>query len=212
MSKRLPGKSHSFFPTRVYEAALIHGAGNERLRAALEHAALSTARDDSAGRAWSAEHSYRGYTSYASLDDLVWRDPAFAELARHLDGHATAFARNLELDLGGRKLRLDSLWINVLEPGGAHGSHIHPGSVLSGTYYVALPAGAAGLKLEDPRLPLMMAAPPLRARARPGSRRFVELKPKPGSLLLWESWLRHEVPTSRAKQKRISISFNFGWP
>ena len=29
-----------------------------------------------------------------------------------------------------------------------------------------------------------------------------------GTLLLWESWLRHEVPINRAEGERISVSFN----
>ena len=36
-------------------------------------------------------------------------------------------------DLGGRRLKLDSLWVNLLKPGGAHSGHIHPHSVVSGT-------------------------------------------------------------------------------
>jgi uncharacterized protein (TIGR02466 family) len=101
------------------------------------------------------------------------------------------------------------LWINILEPGGRHTGHIHPGSVVSGTYYVALPKGAAGLKFEDPRLTQMMAAPPRRADAPQEQRAFVEVIPEPGMVLLWESWLRHEVPETKAKSDRISISFNY---
>ena len=78
---------------------------------------------------------------------------------------ALRIAQDLHLDLGRRKLTLDSIWINVLEPGGAHSGHIHPHAVLSGTYYVDTPAGSSALKLEDPRLPLMMAAPARREDA-----------------------------------------------
>ncbi|MGE3831520.1 MAG: putative 2OG-Fe(II) oxygenase [Parvibaculaceae bacterium] len=28
------------------------------------------------------------------------------------------------------------------------------------------------------------------------------------ALLIWESWLRHEVPLNRAEGERISVSFN----
>lgn len=202
----------TLFPTRLYRSALLRGGENARFRTEVERACLVIARDDRAGQGWSKDHGYKGYTSYASLDDLHWRDPVFAGLIGHLDRHAASFARALDFDLSGRRLRINSLWINVLEPGGQHASHIHPGSVLSGTYYVALPAGAAGLKLEDPRLAMLMAAPPLRGRAKPQSLRFVEVLPKPGTVLLWEGWLRHEVPMSRAKSRRISVSFNYGWP
>jgi uncharacterized protein (TIGR02466 family) len=141
----------------------------------------------------------------------VWRDPVMAELGTVLDAHVARFAKSLDFDLGKRPLALDSLWINILAPGGMHAGHIHPGSVVSGTYYVALPDGAAGLKFEDPRLALMMAAPPRRPSAARANRAFVEMMPKPGTILLWESWLRHEVPPSRARSERVTISFNYNW-
>lgn len=105
------------------------------------------------------EHGYRGYTSYASLNDLPIRDPVFADLKKKLDRHVARFAEECAFDLGGRKLKLDSLWVNVLKPGGHHSAHIHPHSVVSGTLYVAMPKGSGALKLEDPRLPMLMAAP-----------------------------------------------------
>jgi uncharacterized protein (TIGR02466 family) len=152
-----------------------------------------------------------GYTSYASLDDLPRRATIFEALKRKLDRHAAAFAKDLAFDLAGGRLRLDSLWVNVLKPGAAHSGHIHPHSVISGTLYVATPKGASALKLEDPRLPLMMAAPPRRADAPEERQAFVYLQPAPGTLYLWESWLRHEVPANRARTPRISVSFNYGW-
>ena len=199
------------FATQIYRARPL-GARATRLHAELARACKAISESDRAGQAWCKEHSYNGYTSYASLNDLAWRDPVIAELVVVLDDHVAQFARSLDFDLGRRKLALDSLWVNVLEPGGMHAGHIHPGSVISGTYYVALPAGAAGLKFEDPRLHQMMAAPPRRSKAARRNKNFVEIAPKPGTILLWESWLRHEVPPSRAKTQRVSISFNYSWP
>ena len=89
--------------------------------------------------------------------------------------HVARFADSLDFDLGDRPLVLDSLWVNILDPLGMHAGHIHHGSVVSGTYYVALPEGAAGLKFEDPRLTQMMAAPPRRNKAERHNKRFVEI-------------------------------------
>jgi uncharacterized protein (TIGR02466 family) len=201
----------TLFPTLLYQARPA-GAAAEQMRAGLQASCLAIKAGDTAGRRWCDENGYAGYTSYASLNDLPWRDPVIASLVGVLDEHVGAFARELDYDLERRKLALDSLWINILEPGGMHAGHIHPGSVISGTYYVTLPAGSAGLKFEDPRLPAMMAAPPVRANASQRNRRFVEIMPKPGTILLWESYIRHEVPLSRAKVDRMSISFNYSWP
>ncbi|MEY4270133.1 MAG: hypothetical protein RLZZ58_1349 [Pseudomonadota bacterium] len=166
------------------------------------------AEEDKAGRAWSKDRGYRGYTSYASLNDLPQRDPAFADLKKRLDRHVRAFAAVCHFDLA-KPLRLDSMWVNILKPGGAHSGHIHPHSVVSGTIYVDVPPGSGALRLEDPRLPMLMAAPLRTDDAPAADRPFFFAEPADGTVFLWESWLRHEVMPNAAKQDRISISFNY---
>lgn len=199
------------FATPVYEASLTTDRSFENFNREILDACQSLAEEDVAGRAWSRAHGYGGYTSYASLNDLPQRMSVFDELKRRLDKHAKAFADELAFDLQGGKLRMDSLWVNILKPGAAHSGHVHPHSVLSGTVYVATPPGASALRLEDPRLPLMMAAPPRRPDAPEAAQTFVYLQPQPGTIYMWESWLRHEVPVNRAKTPRVSVSFNYGW-
>ena len=196
--------SRSFFVTKLYEAELAA----PDLLDELAHSVRSLATDDHAGRRWSRDKAYKGYTSYASLDDLPRRDPAFADLAKLLTKHAAAFAAELAFDLP-RKPKLDSLWVNLLKPGGHHSSHLHPHSMLSGTLYVEVPSGSGNIRFEDPRSGLMMAAPPRRADAPAELAPFATIAPRPGLLLLWESWLRHEVLPGTAKAERLSISFNF---
>jgi len=197
------------FVTKIYRSAL-KGRGVRQLNDDLKTAARVIAADDEAGQAWSEEKGYKGYTSYASLADLTWRAPEFAELKERLDEHVAAFIKDLDFDLGRQPLELDSIWINILEPGGAHSAHIHPHSVISGTYYVDVPDGAGGIQFEDPRLTMMMAAPPRKSRARIENRTFLSVVPKPGMVVMWESWLRHEVMRNDGKEPRISISFNYG--
>jgi conserved hypothetical protein len=196
--------SRTLFATRLYEAMIE----DEELLGELAHSIRSLADDDGAGRRWSREKGYKGYTSYASLNDLPKRDPAFAELQRELVRHAATFAQELAFDLG-RKPKLDSIWVNLLKAGGHHSGHIHPHSILSGTLYVEVPKGSGTIRFEDPRLPMMMAAPVRREDASEELRPFVAVQPRPGLLLLWESWLRHDVLPGTAKHDRLSISFNF---
>ena len=183
------------FVTRLYEAEI----GDSALLDALAHSIRSLSVDDQAGRRWSRENNYSGYTSYSSLNDLPKRDPTVGDLSRLLLRHAAIFADDCAFGLP-RKPRLDSLWVNLLKAGGHHSGHIHPHSIISGTFYVEVPTGSGAIRFEDPRLPLMMAAPP-RADT------FMTLEPRPGMLLLWESWLRHEVLPGRGD--RLSVSFNF---
>ena len=192
------------FVTHLYEAEV----GDDRLLGELAHSIRSVARDDVAGRRWSSEHGYAGYTSYASLNDLPKRDPAFAEVARVLTRHAQNYADECGFDLL-RKPRLDSLWVNLLKTGGQHSGHIHPHSIISGTFYVEVPAGSGAIRFEDPRLPLMMAAPARQKDAPEELQPFVTVQPRRGLLLMWESWLRHEVLAGTGRGERLSISFNF---
>ena len=201
----------SLFVTRLYRAKLNELAKKKVDYAELHASCDAIAEDDEAGQAWSEENGYPGYTSYSSLDDLPWRFPIFADLQKALDKHVAAFCDDLGFDLDGKKLKLNALWINILPEGGTHASHIHPHSVISGTTYVAMPEGTSALKLEDPRLPMMMMAPVTRKDAGQELQRFVYVKPVVGDVLMWESWLRHEVPMNMAEEERISVSFNYGW-
>ena len=200
----------SLFVTRLYRAALSE-LGEPVDPSELEAACYSIAEDDEAGQVWCEENGYPGYTSYASLTDLPWRFPIFADLVKVLDAHVAAFVEDLEFDLDGREVKLEDIWINILPPGGYHSAHIHPHSVISGTTYLALPEGAGALRYEDPRHARMMAAPPRRKNARSDLQPFITKRPAEGDVLLWESWLRHEVMQNTGEDERLSVSFNYKW-
>jgi uncharacterized protein (TIGR02466 family) len=196
--------ARSLFVTLLHEREIT----DTRLMSDLARSIRTLARDDEAGRRWSKQHRYAGYTSYASLNDLPKRDPAFAELAKRLTAEARKFGRDCGFELG-HKLKLDSFWVNLLKGGGHHSAHIHPHSVISGTFYVEVPQGSGAIRFEDPRLPLMMAAPQRRKDAGDELSPFVTVEPHSGLLLMWESWLRHEVLPGTGRRERLSISFNF---
>ncbi|MEO9897684.1 MAG: 2OG-Fe(II) oxygenase family protein [Paracoccaceae bacterium] len=200
----------SLFATRLYHASLTE-FGTPLSSTELEASCYAIAEDDEAGQNWCETEGFPGYTSYASLTDLPWRFPIFADLVKVLNLHVAAFVKDLEFDLDGREMKLEDIWINILPEGGIHTAHIHPHSVISGTTYVAMPEGTSALKLEDPRLQMMMASPARDKDAREELRQFIYAKPAVGDVLMWESWLRHEVPMNMAEEERISVSFNYNW-
>ncbi|MCW5734864.1 MAG: hypothetical protein KIS73_12090 [Enhydrobacter sp.] len=192
----------ALFPTRIYHARLTK-SGGARFDRTLEDECEALAASDAAGARWSAKHYLGGYTSYGSLDRLHLVSSVFAGLARRLDRHVQAFARSLDYDLRRRTVAITDCWLNVMPAGVVHSLHLHPTSFISGTYYVQVPKGAGALKFEDPRLSRMMAAPPRNA--------FFSLPARAGDVILFESWLRHEVPPARYAGNRVSISFNYAW-
>jgi uncharacterized protein (TIGR02466 family) len=197
----------SYFPTLIYRAPLQAGS-TTRLNEELAAECRQLRDYDAAGRKWSAKNYPGGYTSYASMNELHRFSSTFAALETKLLRHAKAYARELDFDLRGKKVRLSDLWVNIMPPTAAHSLHLHPLSFISGTYYVVTPRGCPGLKFEDPRLSKFMAAPPRLPSARPA---HVTYPARAGDVVLFESWLRHEVPPNRVDAERISISFNFNW-
>jgi len=102
-------------------------------------------------------------------------------------------------------------WVNIMPRHTVHSLHLHPHSTLSGTYYVQVPKRSSGTKFEDPRLDRFMAAPPRKLNARTESRPWVTFPAAAGQLILFESWLRHEVAPNPVNAERISVSFNYNW-
>jgi uncharacterized protein (TIGR02466 family) len=203
-------RTTSLFATQIYRSAL-RARGLRALNAQLLREIRQLRLDDTAGRRWSARNYPGGFTSYGSASRLHHFSPTFAALERHLRSHLRAFCRALEFDLEGRALSMTDCWANIMPRGVVHGLHLHPLSSISGTYYVQVPKNAAGIKFEDPRLERMMAAPPRRANCRDANRPWASFEARTGQVILFESWLRHEVPANTAPGERVSVSFNYSW-
>jgi len=201
---------HACFPTLIYEARL-QGTHWQKFNRELLIECQQLRAHDLEGRRWSRKNYPGGYTSYSSLCRLHKMSSTFAGLERKLNRHLKAYAAALELDLDGRALAMTDCWINIMPHRVVHGLHLHPLSTISGTYYVRTPRGCAGLKFEDPRLDRFMAAPPRKADCRPASNPWVTIPAAAGKVVLFESWLRHEVPPNPLPSERISISFNYSW-
>ena len=190
------------FPTLLYQASLQQRGARDFNRQ-LQREIRQLQHDDAAGRHWSRHNYPGGFTSYASVNRLHTVSATFATFERKLAPHVRAFCRKLDLNLPTHQLAMTDCWANVMPRGVVHGLHLHPLSTLSGTYYVQVPRRSPGLKLEDPRLDRMMAAPRRRA--------WELIDVSAGDVVLFESWLRHEVPPNPASDDRLSISFNFNW-
>ena len=95
----------SLFVTRLYQSR-IEGIDPSEL----ETSCFSIAEDDEAGQEWCEREGFPGYTSYASLTDLPWRFPIFADLVKELDRHVASFAEDAQFDLDGRALKLDTFY------------------------------------------------------------------------------------------------------
>jgi uncharacterized protein (TIGR02466 family) len=198
------------FPTLVYRGHLKRN-GWQAFNNRLLRECLQLREDDAGGRRWSVHNYPGGYTSYNSVSRMHRASPTFAELERRLQKHVDSFVSALRFDLRQRALAMTDCWVNIMPRQVVHGLHLHPLATLSGTYYVKTPKGSPGLKFEDPRLERFMAAPPRLPGRRGENQPWVVIPARSGELVLFESWLRHEVPPNPVAAERISISFNYSW-
>lgn len=194
-------KINKLFPTLIAEGVFSQAATfNKKLLKDI----LSFSKEDKMGQQWSKENYRGGYTSYGSLSDLHYRSPIFSEFAENLEPYAIKFAKQQTWNLKGSQLEMTACWMNIMPANTYHPLHLHPHSVISGVYYVQTPKDSVALKIEDPRMGFYMNAP-LREKVP----LYHLIQPKAGSFVLFESWVKHEVPPNRSKSPRISISFNF---
>jgi len=191
------------FPTLIYENKVVKSAQlNKELIKEISH----YKEEDESGQKWSEKNYAGGYTSYNSITNFHKMSPNFAELEKQITKHVNIYTKALDYNLKPRKLAMTTCWVNVMPANTYHPLHIHPLCVISGTYYVQVPKGSSGLKIEDTKMSFLMSAPP-----RNNNSYYYHFKPKAGDLILFESWVRHEVPPNLSSSERISVSFNYEW-
>jgi uncharacterized protein (TIGR02466 family) len=104
-----------------------------------------------------------------------------------------------------------AMWANINPPGAKHSIHSHPNNFFSGVYYVQCDAKANAIRFHDPRGQAEVMMPP-RTQHNIYNSNVIELEAKPGRLVLFPAWLKHDVPTNLSERERISVSFNLMFP
>jgi hypothetical protein len=108
-----------------------------------------------------------------------------------------------------------NMWANINRAGHGNEYHCHRGAYWSGVYYVddggidADPTLGGELEFMDPRGPIStMLAPHLGVAMRGGQTAGERVRPKSGRLVMFPSWIMHQVRPYRGTVERISIAFN----
>lgn len=199
-----------YFPTLIYSKPLHSSRKkNQAVAKQILRESDEIREMDRGGIAWSDENYPFGFTSYSSANDLHRRSPTFSDLENAIDGHVKRFVQRLGYDMAGAKLAMSNCWVNVMEQGAVHGWHIHPHAVISGTFYVSAPKGSSPIRFEDPRLDRFMGTPVRKKNWSSQEQWVASIPAVAGNLVLFESWLRHEVPTQKVSAPRVSVSFNY---
>jgi uncharacterized protein (TIGR02466 family) len=199
-----------WFPTFVYESPLLGKRSGDFAQSLLGEC-HAVREQDSEGQLWCRDNYPAGYTSYGTRRNLHRAVPTFTALERKIWVHVKRFADHLDMDLREADLAMTDCWVNIMSRDAVHPLHLHPGAIVSGTFYVTTPPGCSGLCFEDPRLEKSGNAPPRLTNCRPTNRQHVTYDAEAGKVILFESWLRHEVASNPTLDERVSVSFNYTW-
>jgi uncharacterized protein (TIGR02466 family) len=201
-------KIHSQFVTQIYQSPALKM--NSKLARELISDVEQIFEGDKAGHQWSKKAYNNGYTSYGSLDQLHMMSDSFRSLSLVINRHVKKYLKDLKFEAKLSQLYMSRLWVNIMPKNCYHAWHIHPLSVISGTLYLQLPKSKAPIRFEDPRLGFFMNRPLVKSQSKQDPNFFV-LNPNEGDIILFESWLKHEVPMHFHEEPRISLSFNYDW-
>lgn len=166
--------------------------------------------------------------AWASADDLHLRqrdEPALGSLIRAIHAGVAEIAQHAnrstwaELGVGGGHVELVGLWMQASNRYARHDIHTHGNCSWSGVYYVQVDdeadrvaepdlGEANGLtRLHSPHLERLGGAHmDLGAAWLQDS--HVDLAPDPGLLVVWPSFLSHQVLPYRGARDRVVVSFN----
>lgn len=134
--------------------------------------------------------------------------PCFAMLSVMAETAVKQATRRISrVDLDALDMKLFA-WMNINPIGAYNAPHTHPGAHWSGVYYVSQPEveddNAGRIEFLDPRSDL----PHWRLLKASAFNLKKSLKPQPGEMILFPSYLVHWVYPNIADDERISIAFN----
>ena len=107
-----------------------------------------------------------------------------------------------------KKLKLDNLWCNINYKNSYNVSHVHPEVHFSGVYYLETPKNCGKLIFTNPNTFVRMHPEMKQASEHPNFKSHFYIQPVENLLLIFPSYLLHEVEMNNSNEKRISISFN----
>ena len=132
-------------------------------------------------------------------------DYFFSEFILEIEEQANNFAEELGIC---QKGKISNLWININGYKDFNRRHTHGNSLISGVFYVKVSNESSKIRFYHPSYQLIDRDWNVKLKYNQYTSSFWDIPPKKGRLLLFPSWLEHEVCPNLSQEKRISISFN----
>jgi uncharacterized protein (TIGR02466 family) len=153
------------------------------------------------------ERFFKGRTTYNTNENLAL-EPAFEEFVKHIKEIANIFLTHLGYDYEKISKKFNPyIFATELNKGSFQERHIHAYQ-LSGILYIKVPDGSAPIVFNDPIQTREYINWPVKDLNNSNTFLTVNYKPVVGTLLMWPSWLYHEVLVHNIDDNRIGLVFN----
>jgi|TARA_R100000030_G_scaffold59099_2_gene44375 uncharacterized protein (TIGR02466 family) len=106
---------------------------------------------------------------------------------------------------------ITGMWGIVNPPGSSNKLHNHPYNFMSGVYYLQVPEDSGRIVFHDPKPQAEVLSPPRVENHSIHVAHRVNFKPQNGTLLLFPSYVNHEVEENNSQEDRIIVSFNINF-
>ena len=197
----------TYFPTMVFQIDVDNAEELNRKLLALIYA--ERARDQQGIQ----RSNYQELGGWHSQNDLH-KSPDYADLVKKITEATDRMGRELGYD-DRYGMKIGTMWSIINPPGGANRSHIHPGCMWSGVYYIQAPEGAGNIEFSDPRTVHLMNQPKFKPNSKRPRDSWIKVRftPTAGRMLIFPAWLYHGVDPNISREKgdaanRVIISFN----
>ncbi|HYF24092.1 MAG TPA: 2OG-Fe(II) oxygenase family protein, partial [Caulobacteraceae bacterium] len=125
-----------------------------------------------------------------------------APIRRHIAGMGEGIDPTRSRKTG--DYRIEGAWSVRLKPGGFHKDHFHPEGWLSSAFYVETPDSA--LDSAEKQGWIRFGQPPFRTEPSLPAEHFV--RPKPGRLVLFPSYMWHGTVPFTTDETRMTVAFD----
>jgi hypothetical protein len=138
------------------------------------------------------------------LGDKLNRDPRLNDARSYCIEMALHTLDKRGVDI--KQLNLNPhFFVNEIKKGGYFHRHAHPNAVFSGVFYVDAHPDTSDILFYDPRPHRTVRILPTKSG---NDDECISISPETGMLLLWDSWLEHEVIQNKSDRPRKTLVFN----
>ena len=188
---------HLFFSTAVWASKIDN---YERINNEMFNYIINLQKKDPVGL---IKSNFKGWHS----KDFNLKDEQPKIFVEAIKKNINISLNDMDWDVTKQSVNIKSMWAIINEQAAWNQKHQHSNSDLSAAYYVDAHENCGDIVFYDPR-PARLYKHPIAKSPNKLNATVNSVKPEPGLLVLFPSFLEHSVNPNMSNKKRIVISFN----